>query len=138
MRPLLAIGVYSFAAMLSSAACAQEQPWSFVQTVGGLKLGQAVRRPNGWMLPIDANISGLATITMQPSKVNPGMVCEETKARLEGQSIYITLVTGTAKPGTASRCPPVFIGPVTAGRYAVFYRYGGQVPVALGDVVLAR
>lgn len=124
--------------LLASVAAAQEQPWSFVQAAGGLKIGKPLRRPHGWVVPVTADVSGLTSITTQPRKINPALVCRETKAQLEGQAIYITLVTGSAPAGGASRCPPVFIGNVMAGSYAVFYRAPGQAPVALGELVLAH
>ena len=125
-------------ALIASGAIAQEQPWTFVQSAGGLRVGQPLKRANGWVLPVAADVSGLTTITTVPSKVNIALACRETKAQLEGQAIYITLVTGAKGPGAESRCPPVYIANVLPGRYAGFYRSTGQVPVALGDVKLAN
>ena len=134
-KPLL---FFIAAALIANGAIAQEQPWAFVQSAGGMRVGQPLKRANGWVLPVTADVSGLNTITMQPSKVNIALACRETKAQLEGPSIYITLVTGPKGPGADSRCPPVFIANVLPGRYAVFYRSAGQAPVALGDVKLAN
>lgn len=125
-------------ALLASAAAAQQQPWSFVQAAGGLRLGKPIPRPAGWALPVDADVSGLRTITTKPTMVNLALVCSETQVTLEGQALYITLVTRSAGPAGESRCPPVFISNSLAGQYTVFYRYGGQTPVRLGDVVLSK
>lgn len=125
-------------ALLASAAAAQQQPWSFVQAAGGLRLGKPMPRPTGWVLPVDANVSGLSTITARPTVVNPALVCNETLAALDGQALYLTVVTRSAGSGGTSRCPPVFISNALAGRYTVFYRYGGEAPVRIGEVILSK
>ncbi len=133
-----AIAFCLLAALGASGVWAQEQPWAFVQAAGGMRVGQPIKRANGWVMPVSADVSGLNTITMQPSRVNIALACPETKAQIEGQSIYITLVSGAKGPGAESRCPPVFLANVLPGRYAVFYRFAGQPLVALGDVKLAN
>ena len=125
-------------ALLAGGAAAQQQPWSFVQAAGGLRLGKPVPRPSGWVLPVDADVSGLSTITARPTAVNPALVCSETRAALEGQAIYLTLITRSPGSGGASRCPPVFIANTLAGRYTVFYRFAGEAPVRLGEVTLSK
>ncbi|MFZ3129327.1 MAG: hypothetical protein WA136_15055 [Rhodoferax sp.] len=125
-------------ALLASAAAAQQQPWSFVQAAGGLRLGKPVPRPTGWMLPVEADVSGLSTVTTQPTAVHPALVCRETRAALESQALYITLVTGAAGTGGTPRCAPVFISNGLAGRYTVFYRSAGEAPVRLGEVILSK
>ncbi|MFZ3220854.1 MAG: hypothetical protein WA174_12515 [Rhodoferax sp.] len=135
LRPL---GFLVLALLASAAAAQQQQPWSFVQAAGGLRLGKPVPRPTGWMLPVDADVSGLSTITTQPTAVHPALVCRETRATLEGQALYLTLITGTSGTGGTPRCAPVFISNALAGRYTVFYRFAGEPPVRLGEVLLSK
>lgn len=110
--------------LLPLTAHADEQNWQFVQSVGGLSVGVPTHGAEGWILPIQADVSGLKKITIQPTVINSGIVCEKVKAEVEESNIYLTLVTGI--PGLFSKnaqCPSASLPPSTApGKYTVYYR----------------
>jgi len=115
-------------------ACAEEQNWQFVQSVGGLSVGIPYldEYSNSWFLPIQCNVSGTQKITVEPKALYSGIICKDVEAEIDGNSVYITLVTKPAGlfSGNAS-CPPAFLGhsshadgssSISAGKYVVYYR----------------
>jgi hypothetical protein len=122
--------------MLHGCAAIQreEQPWSFVTAVGGLELGSPVHSSNQWELPVRADVSGLHAVTNKPTTMNSGLVCDATKARIEGQDILLVVVT-TAPHGTvSSSCPAAKLGALAPGHYNVLYGKTRSEGEALGTI----
>ena len=84
-----------------------------------------------------ANVSGIEAVTVKPTLVNSALICENTRAVVEGRSIFLTIETGLVRKGTEVRCPPAVLGPIAPGRYRVFYQGPGESAVPLGFVDVA-
>jgi len=114
------------AIVIAFAACpvnsfAKPQDFGFIQSVGGIKLKSPTRSLKGWELPVEINVAGLKTVTTPPSLVNSGLACEKVGARVDGETIWIQVHTGTAKPGQSADCPAAMLGNLDPGYYHVFY-----------------
>jgi hypothetical protein len=121
-------------ASLPVSVLAGSESWSFVQSVGGLAVGTPSHGTDGWALPVRAHVSGLETITAKPTTLNSALICERTKAAIEGRNIYITIVSALAHPNARTHCPPATLGEISAGNYSVFYRGPSEMPIPLGEV----
>ena len=116
------------------------QDWAFVQRVGGIAVGTPVRAPNGHvLLPIDCNVSGLKTITVQPTTMNSSIVCAEPRVRVESHAISITIrTTFPSKSYRNPRCPDADLGVLSEGEYSVTYAEPDGTLHPLGTVVVPR
>ena len=123
---------------VSQSASADVASWHFVQSVGGLLIGEPVREGGGWSLPVRADVSGLSKVTVQPTTLNSGIACLETRASVENSKIILVIVTSIAGPGREARCPAATLGQIAPGRYSVVYRESPGRGVSLGSVVIAR
>ena len=119
------------------AALAEPRTWAFVTSVGGISIQAPQRSGKGWVLPVLANVSGIEAITVKPTLINSALICENTRAVVEGRSIFLTIETGLARKGTEVRCPPGVLGSIAPGRYRVFYQGPGESAVPLGFVDVA-
>ena len=119
---------------LPITAYARSESWGFVQSIGGMIVEAPVHSKDGWVLPVRANVSGLETITQKPTTMNSALICKYTEARIEENSIYLTLVTGITHKGASPRCPPAELGNIVSGKYRVFYRGPGESPFSLREV----
>jgi len=106
----------------SSSIAAESRSWSFVQTIGGIAVGQPTKVANRWLLPVRADVSGLQKITLKPTALNSGLSCYTVNASVEGQVIYIAISTSIAGSGRNSLCPSAYLGQLKPGTYAVVYR----------------
>lgn len=122
--------------ILPLAVCSEPRGWGFVQSVGGMAIGPAVERQGGWFLPVQANVSGTESITVKPSMLNSGLICERVSAKVVGDTILLTLHTGLVRDGDSPRCPEAALGTPKAGEYRVLYVYGESEAQALGSVVI--
>src|SRR5262245_65300230 len=79
------------------------EPWAFVQSVGGIRIGAATRMPDGRVqLPIECDVSGIRSITRAPQTMNSSIGVSKILAATESRRIAISLRTGI---GEASACP---------------------------------
>jgi len=120
-----------------AAALVEPQTWSFVTSVGGLSIQTPQHTEKGWILPVLANVSGIEAVTMKPRLINSALICENTRAVVEGRSIFLTIETGLVRKGAEVRCPPAALGSIAPGRYRVFYRGPGEPAVPLGFAEVA-
>jgi hypothetical protein len=119
---------------LPVSALAGSEGWSFIQSVGGLAVEAPRHDARGWVLPVHANLSGVEAISTKPTALKSAVICERADAIVEGRSIYLTIVSGLARPDTTARCPPAALGDISPGKYGVFYRGPGETAVRLGEV----
>ena len=119
---------------LPVSALAGSEGWNFVQSVGGLAVEAPRHDARGWFLPVQANLSGVETITTKPTVLKSAVICERTDAIVEGRNIYLTIVSGLARPNTNARCAPAALGEISLGKYRVFYRGPGEKAILLGEV----
>ena len=120
-----------------AAVMTQEQSWSFVTAVGGLEFATPVHVNNRWELPIRADVSGLRAITTEPTTMNSGLVCDSTKANIEGRNIFIVIVTTIPHGKATSVCPAADLGVLVPGQYNVLYGASIAEGVKLGAVDVA-
>jgi hypothetical protein len=121
-----------FLLVSSCSLAAESRNWSFVQSVGGIVVGQPSKVASGWLLPVRADVSGLQRITLAPTAMYSALSCNTVKASIEGQSIYLAISTGIAGSGHTSRCPSAELGHLGPGTYAVFYRGPDGLTFPLG------
>jgi len=126
---------------MSVPVFAGPESWSFVQSVGGIRVESPFLLQLGWGLPVRADVSGLQAITVKATTLNSALVCERTDFTVKGRNIYITVVTAPAQPSSApayrnatSRCPWLTFGEVLPGKYSIFYRGPNETPMPLGEV----
>lgn len=68
--------------------------WSFVQTVGGMKVGNPQPISKGsWSIPIECDVSGLTTVTTKPTTLNSSLVVKNVKCMTKQDRILIWVVT---------------------------------------------
>jgi hypothetical protein len=119
-----------------AAGCERRENWSFVESVGGIAVGTPQRTAQGWVLPVDADVSGLRNITTRPTATNSGIACKGIGAKVEGRAVYLTLVSQVAGQGGEARCPPVNLGAMDVGKYTVLYAGAGEPPHTIGSIVI--
>ncbi len=125
-----------FLALSACSSIVEQKSWAFVQSVGGFSIGVPFQNQHGWILPVHGDVSGLQTITVKPSTLNSGLSCHSTKAVIEGNAIFLTVITSVAGGGRNSACPPALLGQPSAGKYAVFYRASNEPAIPLGEVFI--
>jgi hypothetical protein len=133
----------ALSAALLCTACAlapkpEPEPWSFIQSVGGVRTGTPQQSEGQWRLPVTANLSGTDVITHQPTALNSAISCHSTAATVEASSIYITIYAGLVENGREARCPPAAIPQLRPGTYQVLYRGPNEKPVPVGEFVIAE
>jgi len=109
--------------------------WSFIQSVGGMKLGPAVQQAQStWELPLLCDLSGKQAFTQSPTVSNTGTLIQKTIVQQEAGNIYISLVvTQTAWTLTPERsqCRSVKLDS-TARVHPVFYKDGAGKTFPIG------
>lgn len=111
----------------STTAPAPIADWSFIQSVGGMRLGKAVQQAKTtWELPLYCDLSGKQSFTQAPTVSNTGTLIQKTIVQQEAGNIYISLVVGqtvwTLTP-ERSLCKSVKLES-TARVHPVFYKDG--------------
>jgi hypothetical protein len=131
---MIRISLLALVVFLPITAHARSESWGFVQSIGGIVVEAPVHTKDGWVLPVQANVSGLETITQKPTILNSALICKRTEVRIEKNNIYLTLVTGITHKGGSPRCPHAELGNIASGKYRVFYRGPGESPFSLREV----
>jgi hypothetical protein len=122
--------------ILPLAVCSEPKDWAFMQSVGGIALGTASVSEEKWSLAVRANVSGLEEITVKPTLLNSGLICESTTASVQGNTIYLTINSGLVRDGYSASCPAANLGRVKEGSYQVFYKSPNGESQKLGEIVL--
>jgi len=118
----------------AGAARADPQGWSFIRSVGGLRVGEPIRVNGLWRLPVRANVAGIETFTNRPTLQNPFLKCSAVSAVIEGHGIFLTIETAVQRSGGSARCAPALLGHAPPGSYTVFYRSPDEPTVRLREV----
>ncbi len=137
MKPCLPVLATLALLAACAAAMSEEKSWSFVTSVGGLAWDRPIHEDDGWKLPVRADVSGLQAITNAPTTMNSGLVCDKTRARVDGRDIYIVIVTTIPHGNATSACPAANLGVLEPGQYNVLYGSRGREGVKLGTVDVA-
>ena len=134
LEPVRNLVLFVLTLSLFTSARAEEAGWRFVHAVGGIAIQSPEHRPSGWFLPVRVDISGLTTVTREPTTFNSALICESTKAVVEGSNIYLSVITGLTRSGLNSRCPPAKLEALPPGKYRVFYRGPNESPIFISEV----
>jgi len=101
----------------------ETRDWSFIQSVGGISIGQPVSTQDGWYLPVYCDVSGLKKTTIKPTQLNSALVCRKALTSRDNQTILISVQTGVVGDGPeTSSCRAVNIGNLGKGRYSIKYK----------------
>jgi hypothetical protein len=117
-----------------STVTATPQPWAFVVSVGGITVGDPVEAKGAWILPVQADVSGLETFSSKPTALNSARVCSSVVAKIIDDRIYLTIHSGMAGVTKSARCPAAQLGVIPSGAYKVFYQGPKDAPVLLRSV----
>lgn len=97
--------------------------WTFIQTVGGIKIEKPLETEDGFYLPVICNVSGQDSVTVKPTGMNSALFCLKTKTTIKENKIYLTVITGYALfEKLDCKCKAVRIGKLKTGNYKVFYQ----------------
>lgn len=109
----------------------QPVSWDFIQSVGGIQLGEPYTIGGMRWVPVIVDLSGSQTITVTPTRRNTGLVCSTIRSDISGNQVtgMNSWITIYAEPGTkssgrgvASQCDatplPLDFG---VGGYRVYY-----------------
>lgn len=89
----LAIGCMSCSSLMGCVTSSHCN-WDFIQGVGGIKVGDPKPVPNdGWVIPVECDISGLTTVTRKPTDLNSALVVKDVRCRVEQNRILIWVVS---------------------------------------------
>jgi hypothetical protein len=128
----------SLAILVTLHGCAavlrEERPWSFVTAIGGLELAPPVHLKSRWELPVRVDVTGLHAITNEPTIMNSGLVCDATKARVEGRDSRIVIVTTIPHGDVSTLCPSAKLGALAPGQYNILYGANRAEGVPLGVI----
>jgi hypothetical protein len=127
--------------VLSLAGCTsclrETRDWAFIQSVGGISIGQPVNTQDGWYLPVNCDVSGLRTITTKPTQLNSALVCQRVLTSEDGDTLFISVQTSVVdgKLETPS-CRAVNIGNLKRGRYSIKYKDPNGTSHEIGSIEL--
>ena|SRR5215470_9283391 len=108
------------------------QPWSFVQSVGGIRIGAATRMPDERVqLSVECDVSGARSITGAPHTMNSAIGVSKVLAAVDGRRIAISIRTGV---GESSGCPPLVLSGLDPGAYVIVYSGADRELHELGKV----
>lgn len=120
--------------LVACTATSEPRDWSFVQSVGGISVGEPAQSNGVWLLPVEADVSGLREVTTKPTAMNSGIACHSVAATIEGQSIFLVVSTTVAGQGRMAQCPSAALGQLRAGAYSVLYRGPNEAAIYLRQV----
>jgi hypothetical protein len=112
------------------------ESWKFMESVGGVAIGQPSRNPQGVYLPVRCDVSGLTEITKKPTTINSALSVKSIKTKIEEQKIYISVKTGLVSKNETCVCSGVDLGDIPAGNYEVVYYGSDREKHSLGSVIV--
>ena len=135
MKKSLIIVLLIFSQSALCALLGEERDWEFIQSVGGISIGEPVVEKNNWLLPVKCNVAGLREITVKPTTLNSGLVWADTEVGIKGGVIYLSIETAlVGMGGESSDCGPAKLGEIEPGKYSVMYLSPDKSTNPIGDV----
>lgn len=112
--------------------------WEFIQSVGGIRLGEPAKKENGsWVLPVVCDVSGLTTVTRKPTTMNSGLVVTRMLYQVSGREVRISVVLNAPlSTSRTSLCTEVTLSNINNGEYRVLYKEQNRSTHALGTITL--
>ena len=117
--------------------CGQARDWAFIQAVGGMTVAKPLLKNDQLFLPLRVNVSGTEQITVKPTMLNSGLVCESVRVNRQNNEIGLTINTGQPRPGLHAHCPTAALGKLPPGTYQIFYLNPDGSRETLGGFTLA-
>jgi len=119
-----------------SAVESTERDWSFVKSVGGLKIGKPYKELNIHYLPIKVDVSGLQEITTKPTMLNSALMCSRTGLLIKGNEIYISIYTSLINETAGNNCKSIPLLGIREGKYTVYYSATNTEKHKLGSITI--
>jgi len=118
------------------AATSQERSWSFIQSVGGIKIGQPYKEQDTHYLPIKTDVSGLQKITTKPTMLNSALMFSRTGHLIKGNEIHISIYTSLINDTATKNCKSIPLLNIKEGNYAVYYNTEIDGKHLLGSITI--
>lgn len=135
MKKSLLIVLLIFSQGALCALLGEERDWEFIQSVGGIAIGEPILEKNNWFLPVKCNVAGLKEITVKPTMLNSGLDWADTEVRIKGDVIYLSIETAlVGMGGKSSDCGPAKLGEIKSGKYSVMYLSPDKSTNLIGEV----
>ncbi|MCW9015209.1 MAG: hypothetical protein OQL06_15690 [Gammaproteobacteria bacterium] len=133
--------ILSLLLLVITASCTDvestERSWSFVQSVGGLKVGQPYTEQNIHYLPITVDVSGLQEITIKPTMLNSALMCSRTGHLVKGNEVYISIYTSSINDTANKNCSSIPLINIEEGNYTVYYNTESSEMHKLGTITIS-
>lgn len=139
MGKRLALLLFPLTLAPAATAVANPADWQFIESVGGMKVGEPQRQESGdWLLPLECDLTGLRRISTDPSILNSTQVIEQARWHIVDNQLRVTLLLKPSSYATdAARCTPLLLQGVKPGEYEAVYLDGEQRH-PLGKFTLGR
>lgn len=131
---ITAIITISCRSNIVASLSSETRDWGFVQSVGGM----AVSMTDPVTLDVDADVSGLRAVTVKPTIINSALAVRRLDHRIEGNTIYLTLVTGLIDKGMSTSCGSIDLSDTPPGRYTVTYLDPDGTTHHIGEVTVGK
>jgi hypothetical protein len=113
----------------------EKQKWSYILSVGGLKIGKPYFEKDNWYLEVKCDVSGLREISAKPTAINSFHVCRDIKVEIQGENIQLTVITSFPDDVHRSAlCNDAKLGKIPDGEYKVYYIYPAEEQVLIGNI----
>jgi len=119
----LAVGNFSCSA-ITGCATSFHATWAFIQTVGGIKVGDAYPATNKtWTVAVECDVSGLTTITTKPTTMNSALVVKDVRCEVQQHQLRIWVVTcvATGRTNQPHWAKDMKLNGIEPGQYQVMY-----------------
>ncbi len=120
----------------SAGILPERQTWQFMQSVGGISIGEPYRDGATSYLPVSCDVSGQTKITAQPTTLNSSLATADVDVVISAGTIYVTVVTTMVSHNKSTLCKPALLGDLPGGEYRVFYRDPDGTEHALGRIAI--
>ena len=117
----LAVGNFS-CSTITGCATSSRATWSFIQTVGGIKIGDAQPGTNRtWTVPVECDVSGLTTVATKPSTMNSALVVKDVRCEVQPHQLRIWVVTcvATERHNQSHWVKDMILNGIEPGQYQV-------------------
>ena len=128
----------AYGAQDSYLATSHIASWEFMQSVGGIGVGEPSRTDKGgWVLPVVCDVSGLRKVTREPTKLNSGLAVTRMLHQVSAAEIRISVVLNAPLGSSpSSRCTEISLGGINTGAYRVVYEEPNGSTHSVGTIRL--
>lgn len=125
---LLTVACASVLFLTACASVVTQPDWKFIQSVGGLTVGELEMIDGIYYLPVNMSVA---------SYTKSDMVCVGSSARVAGKQIFLSVQTDSRENriNATPDCPKARIGGIPDGNYRVMYKDPDGNKTKVGDVI---